>query len=151
MRSRLARLGAVAALLLAAAPARAQQQVTLIGCVEPEKEYRSRMNATKGGPLGTDVGQGNEFVLSSAKAAPANGSAQTRKEAVATSGQSGDYELTGKTEPDLKQALGRQIEVTGVVQPFEVHDSAKDSRDRLPRLMVSSWHRVADSCTGQKK
>jgi hypothetical protein len=151
MRSRLARFGVVAALLLPAAPAGAQQQVSLIGCVEPEKDYRSRMSATKGGPLGTDVGQGNEFVLSSAKAAPANGSAQTRKEAVATSGQSGDYELTGKTEPDLKQAIGRQIEVIGVVQPFEVHDSAKDSRDRLPRLMVSSWHRVADSCGGQKK
>jgi hypothetical protein len=165
MRSRLAGCGLVAAILLAGVPAVAQQgakspgatakadknQVTLLGCVESEKDYRARLGAAKGGPLGTTVGQADEFVLSSAKAAPANGAALTRKEAVATAGENGDYELTGKSEADLKQAIGRQIEVVGVVQPFEVHESAKDSRDRLPRLMISSWHRVADSCAGAKK
>jgi hypothetical protein len=163
MRSRLA---ACVASLLIAASAAAQQiptpqsrnpnpkgkgEVTLIGCVEPEKDYRTRLGAAKGGPLGSTVGQADEFVLSSAKPAPANSAALTRKEAVATAGENGDYELTGKSEADLKQAIGRQIEVIGVVQPFEVHESAKDSRDRLPRLMISSWHRVADSCAGAQK
>jgi hypothetical protein len=154
----------VAALLIAV-PVAAQQtrtpqsqnpnpnrsEVTLVGCVEPERDYRNRFGAAKGGPLGTTVGQADEFVLSSAKPAPANGAALTRKEAVATAGESGDYELTGKPEADLKQVIGRQIEVIGVVQPFDVHESAKDSRDRLPRLMITSWHRVGDSCATAKK
>jgi hypothetical protein len=173
MRWRLAGYGLAAAILMSGVPALAQGQspkaqnptsksqsatakdhanhVTLLGCLEREKDYRARVGATKGGPLGSNVGQANEFVLSSAKAAPANGTALTRKEAVATAGENGDYELTGKTEADLKQAIGRQIEVIGMVQPFDVHESAKDSRDRLPRLMISSWHRVADSCAGTKK
>jgi hypothetical protein len=153
MASRLATWGAVAALLLGAAPAFGQSKsngktagdVTLIGCVELEKDYRARMDAKKGGPAASGAGQGNEFVLVSAKPEQA----QTRREAVATAGQSGDYMLTGKTERELKSAVGRQIEVVGTVAPFEVHESAKDSRDRLPQLVISTWHPVNDYCPGR--
>jgi hypothetical protein len=124
-------------------------EVTLIGCVEPEKDYRNRLNAAKGGPLASGAGQSNEFVLSSARPGPANGEKLTAKEAVATAGQRGDYLLTGKTETELKQAINREIEVVGIVQPFKANESAKEARDRLPRLAISSWHPVGDFCPGR--
>lgn len=150
--------------LLIAAPAEAQQasnpkshisnskrtEVTVIGCVEPERDYRGRLNAAKGGPLASGAGQSNEYVLSSAKPMPADGSALTQKEAVATSGQSGDYLLTGQSERELKQAVGRQIHVVGVVEAFKANDSAKEARDRLPQLMISTWHQVGDFCPAAK-
>ena len=37
--------------------------VTMLGCLERETDYRTRMNAGKGGTLGTGAGLGNEFVL----------------------------------------------------------------------------------------
>ena len=166
MRSRLARCGVMTAFLIAAMPVAAQQprptanaenpkvraqsakptEVTLIGCVEAEKDYRQRLNAKKGGPLASGAGQHSEYVLSSAKPAPANGETLTAKEAVATSGQSGDYLLGGKSETELKQAINRQVEVVGIVEPFKASDSAKDARDRLPRLKISQWHPAADFC-----
>lgn len=162
MRSRL--VGCVAALLIAASTAAGQiptaktqapkpkgkAEVTLTGCVEPEKDYRNRLSAAKGGPLASGVGQSNEYVLSSARPMPADGSALTQKEAVATSGQSGDYLLTGKPENELKRAVGRQIHVIGVVEPFKANESAKDARDRLPRLMISTWHQIGDFCPAAK-
>src|SRR4051794_9019347 len=83
MRIRLAGCGLVAAMLVAGVPAMAQQgqapkaqtptaksssptskaeanQITLLGCVESEKDYRARLGAAKGGPLGTTVGQADE-------------------------------------------------------------------------------------------
>jgi hypothetical protein len=163
MRSTLARYGVVTALLAGSASATAQQtsspksddrnankkEVTLVGCVEPEKDYRARLSAAKGGPLASGVGQSNEYVLSSAKPMPANGAELTPKEAVATSGQSGDYLLTGKPETELKQAIGRQVHIVGTVAPFPANESAKDARDRLPRLTISTWHQVGDFCPGK--
>ena len=162
MRNRLARCGAVAALLLAG-PAAADQQnpnsraagstpeITLIGCVESEKDYRNRLGAAKGGPAGSGAGQSNEYVLAFAKAGSADGSAPSRKEAVGTAGQSGDYLLTGKSETELKQAVGRQVEVVGTVEPFKANDSAQEARDRLPRLTISTWHPLNDFCPAATK
>lgn len=169
MPSTLGRWMAAAALVLAAFPAAGQSrtpsqaagtpsrnaqakpaEVTLIGCVEPEKEYRARLDAAKGGPLGTGVGQGDEFVLRGAAPAPANGERATQQEAVATSGQRGDYMLTGKPEDELKRYVGRQVEVVGVVQPFEANESATEARDRLPRLAITNWHPVGDFCPAGK-
>jgi hypothetical protein len=121
-------------------------QVTLIGCVQPEKDYRADLGAKKGGPLGSGAGQGNEYVLVKAKPAPGSGDRASSREAVATAGQQGDYLLTGKTEDELKRAIGRQIEVVGVVQAFRANESAKEDRDRLPRLTISTWHPVQDYC-----
>ncbi len=53
-------------------PARAGE-VTLIGCVELERDYRARKESGKGGVLGSGVGVGNEFVLSMAKPAGRRG------------------------------------------------------------------------------
>jgi hypothetical protein len=158
MANRIATWGAALALVAAALPASSQsrktdktnevsaKRVTLIGCVELEKEYRAELGARAGGPLASGAGQGDEYVLVRAKAAPANGESQTSKEAVATAGQQGDYLLTGRFENELKRMIGRQVEVVGVVQPFRANRSAKEDRDRLPRLDMSAWHPAQDFC-----
>jgi hypothetical protein len=164
MRGRFGLVGAAAAFAMIGLPVAAQQQtktatgagnkgatLTLIGCVQPEKDYRAELHAKKGGPLGSGLGQGNEYVLVEAKPAPTAGDRQTRQEAVATSGQAGDYMLTGKTEDELKAAIGRQVEVVGTLQPFRGNTSAAEDRDRLPRLAITTWHPVQDYCPASDK
>jgi hypothetical protein len=160
MRSRFAAHAAATALVIAAGasaaaqspiakgqnPTIAPKEITLIGCLEPEKDYRARLDAKKGGPLASGLGQSNEFVLSSARTAPANGSAKTTAEAVATAGLSGDYMLTGKPETELAKVVNREVEVIGVVEEFRANKDAKEDRDRLPRISVSRWHPVGDYC-----
>jgi len=132
------------------AQAAAKGEITLIGCVEQEKDYRARLDAKKGGPLASGAGQKNEFVLSSSTSAPANGSDKTPKEAVATAGLSGDYLLGGKPESELSKYVNRQVEVIGVVEEFRANKNAKEDRDRLPRLTISRWHPVGDYCPAKK-
>src|SRR5687767_2628717 len=40
-----------------------EQQLTIVGCVQSEADYRRAQDAGKGGVAGTGVGVGNEFVL----------------------------------------------------------------------------------------
>ena len=135
-------VGVVTASSLAQAPKPSQNgQVTLVGCIELEKDYRARLHATKGGPLGTGLGQGNEFVLSASTPAPgAKGG-----KAVA-----GDYSLTGKLEAELLRQIGKQVEIVGTVKPFSAPHSAEDARDRLPQLVVELWHPFSDFCPQSK-
>ena len=127
---------------LAQSPTPSQNaQVRLVGCVEMEKDYRARLHARRGGPLGTGLGQGNEFVLSGSTPAPgAKGG-----KAVA-----GDYGLTGKLEPELVRQIGRQVEIVGTVKPFSAPESAEAARDKLPQLVVEEWHAVSNSCPQSK-
>jgi hypothetical protein len=160
MRGRQGLFGVAAAIAIAALPATVQSQatkgadsaakngskVTLIGCVQLEKDYRADLSAKKGGPLGSGLGQGNEYVLVKAKPAPTSGERQTQQNAVATAGEQGDYLLTGKTEDGLKLAIGREVEVVGTVEPFRPNKNAAEARDRLPRLAITAWHPVKDYC-----
>jgi hypothetical protein len=125
----------VALLMLSCDPLWAQQgpakpnEVTLIGCIELERDYRARKDAGKGGVLGTGVGVGNEFVLTNAK--PPTGRGRT------AAGPGADYELTGRLERDFLRHVGRQVEVVGVIE--------KDG-DGLPAIDVMLWHPVGDYC-----
>jgi hypothetical protein len=96
--------------------------------------------------------EGNEYVLVAAKAAPATGVTSTNASPRGTAGESGDYLLTGKSEDELKRAVGREIEVVGTVLPFRANRNATEDRNRLPRLSITAWHPVQDYCpaTGRK-
>lgn len=112
----------------AQAPAK-ENEVTLIGCIELERDYRARKDAGRGGVLGTGVGVGNEFVLSSAKPPQRRtGTAQAAP---------GDYELTGRLEKDFLRHVGRQVEVVGTIEKND---------DGIDRINVSLWHPVGDYC-----
>lgn len=157
MRGRWACWGIATAITVAALPAHAQttstsrDQVDLIGCVQLEKDYRADLDAKRGGPAASGVGQGNEYVLVKAKPTSKTSDTLTKQEAVATAGEQGDYLLTGKEESELTRALNRQIEVVGHVEPFRANRNAKEDRDRLPRLTISSWHPVQDFCPASQK
>jgi hypothetical protein len=51
-----------------------QQQVTLVGCIQREAEYRQAAGSGRGGALGTGAGVGNEFVLVNASMGSSSGS-----------------------------------------------------------------------------
>jgi hypothetical protein len=141
-------LGLTVAMALNPPPAAGQQPqarrsssevLTLIGCVEPEADYRKRVNDGKGGALGTGIGVENEYVLTdvrSAEAAAANAE-------VGTSGTAAVYGITGRLEKELKQSVGRQIEVVGFVENAAARGSEVTD---LPRINVNVWHPVANIC-----
>jgi hypothetical protein len=106
----------------------AGEQVTLIGCIQKESDYRDKMDAGRGGVAGTGVGTGNEFVLINASmagaaaagrpgAADAAGSTPTGTAGTTASGAS--YELTGSGEGQAEKFIGRRVEISGMLKPAE--------------------------------
>jgi hypothetical protein len=118
-------------------------EMAVIGCIELEKDYRARMNQGKGGPLGTGGGQDNEFVLTDTR--PATEAAHTAKGMVAGGGV---YSLTGGQEDNLKRNIGRRVEIVGVLENAGKPSTGADARNvpTLPRLVIKTWHTVADFC-----
>jgi len=106
-------------------------EVTLIGCVELERDYRARKESGRGGAFGSGVGVGNEFVLSNAKPAPGG-----RRGGGAAAGSGVDYQLSGKLEKDFLRYVGRQVEVIGKVE----------TGGTMSTINVSLWHPVGDYC-----
>jgi hypothetical protein len=129
-------LVAITWLPLSARPSQATREgeVTLIGCVELERDYRARKESGRGGVLGSGVGVGNEFVLTNAKPAPGG----RRGQPAGTAGAPGsDYSLSGKMEKDFLRHVGRQVEVIAIVEK---------AGEAMPTLNVSLWHPVGDYC-----
>lgn len=107
----------------ASASATQEQQVTVVGCVQREADYRRAQGAGSGGVAGTGVGAGNEFVLTSASA-KTTGTPTTETEApTGTAGASATgaaYELTGPNEGQLSKFVGQRVEISGKLKPAEV-------------------------------
>jgi len=129
----------VVSLLGAVAPALAQsasdaaREVRISGCVQWEKDYRKERSEGRGGALGTGLGVGNEFVLMMVK--PEGGRKATA------------YSITGDREKELGRRIGQQIEVIGVIE-----DEGKPDADRfgdLPRIRMTAWVPIKDSCPAQ--
>jgi len=123
-------LAAVIATLFAAAlPAFAEadsdtgKEVRIVGCVQWEKDYLKRSR----------IGDDNEFVLTMVKPEA------TRK---ATA-----YSITGDREKELGRRIGQEVEVIGVLE-----DEGKPEANRfsdLPRIKMTAWVPVKDSCPAQ--
>lgn len=99
-----------------------QPQITLVGCVQRESDYRASRGAGSGGAAGTGVGAGNEFVLVNATVSPTGamtGAGSATGAQAGTTGTSGStamgeaYELTGSGEGELESFVGRRVEITG--------------------------------------
>ena len=113
-----------------AAPERAEaQQVTLVGCVQREADYRQANNLGKGGAVGTGAGVANEFVLINATAGGAMAGSPTGTAtagtATGTSGATASapgqaFEITGENESQLGQYVGQRVEITGKLKKAEV-------------------------------
>jgi hypothetical protein len=125
-------------LVLAALPAPAQEplitnssEVTLVGCVEREIDYRARIGRGINGVNEGDV------VLSGARAAAGS--------AVAP-GLSGDYSLTGRLEAQLLPDVGRRVQIGGFVEDMATHTSETLNTTTLRRLFIKVWQ-PAGACS----
>jgi hypothetical protein len=143
------------------APAAVASEVTVVGCVELEQDYRKRMAAGRGGALGTGAGANDEFVLTNVRPASAVvGTASSQPGTVQAPGSAtgqtaanvgaggGVYALTGAQEKNLKRDVGRQVEVVGVIENAGKPDTGAELRDisDLPRIEIKTWHTVQDFC-----
>lgn len=106
----------------------AAQQLTVVGCVQSEADYRRDHNLGKGGALGTGVGVRNEFVLINASSIPAQGTAGTTgvpptettpPTATATPAGTDAYELTGEKESQVSAFVGKRVEIVGKMKAAE--------------------------------
>jgi hypothetical protein len=94
----------------------AEREVTLTGCVQSEEDYRKEKGMGKGGAVGTGAGVSNEFVIINAKPA---GAASTSETAGTTGAAAQAYEVTGSKEGDLKEFVGKRVEITGKAKAAE--------------------------------
>jgi hypothetical protein len=130
----------------------AQPEVTVIGCVEFEQDYRKRMAAGRGGVLGSGVGAADEFVLTNVRPpqdAVGTSGRGVRGSGAASPGPGGAvYTLTGAQEQTLKRDVGRQVEIIGVIENAGKPSTGAELTDvsDLPRIAITSWHRVGDFC-----
>ena len=98
------------------------QQVTIIGCVQKEADYRKAKDMGRGGAVGTGVGAGNEFVLINAATAPA-GSTGTAFGTSGTASGTEAYELTGTNEGKAEPFVGKRVEIVGTLKSAETGPS----------------------------
>jgi hypothetical protein len=98
----------------------AGQNVTVVGCVQREDDYRKANNLGRGGAAGSGVGAGNEFVLANAMmSSGAAGGAAAPSAPTGTGGTNTAYEVTGPNEGKLAQHVGNRVEITGMLKPAE--------------------------------
>ena len=97
-----------------------EQQVTIVGCLQPEADYRKAHNLGKGGAVGTGIGAGDEFVLVNASIQEAG--APATPGTTGTSGATAEgtaFELSGEKEDDLKAFVGKRVEIMGKLKAAE--------------------------------
>lgn len=94
------------------------REVTITGCVTREADYRKMKDEGRGGVAGTGVGAGNEYVLTQASAA-STGEATAEPSPTGTTGGTMAYELTGPSEGQLSQYVGRRVQITGKLKAAE--------------------------------
>jgi hypothetical protein len=111
-------------------------EITLQGCLERESAYRRTANEKNGGPFGSGLGQGNEYVLTMGKPVPGQ-KAEPMKDAPRDGRV---FSLTGASESNMVSAIGRQIEVVGTLT------EPKAEKNALPIVKVTLWHPIADFC-----
>jgi hypothetical protein len=131
-------------------PAAQGDQVTLVGCIQKESDYRAAHDKGRGG-AGTGIGTGDEFVLTNASAATQG----LKSEAGAADTA---YELTGSGEEKVKDFVGKRVQITGKLKAAETgaagHPTggatagAPGSSDlKLRELEVVSVSAASGTCT----
>jgi hypothetical protein len=101
---------------------RAERQITLVGCVMRESQYRDMYGPGLSGPRGPGIGGRNEYMLVDAREiAAGTPDVADAKACPPTPGTfPAAYELTGSREGELDGFLGRRVELTGMRKEAEV-------------------------------
>ncbi len=108
-----------------------QSEVRLVGCVQREQAFRTKVREQAEG-----VRQ-NDMVLTRAKPAAGSGTPLT---------MGGDFALTGKLEGQLSTEVGRAVEIIGFIEDEATHDATM-ARKTARRLFVKVWHPAAGNCS----
>jgi len=98
--------------------------VTLVGCVMRETDYRKAADSGKGGPVGTGLGRGDEFVLVNAKKTSSGAAAAAPADCSSATPTGEAYELSGSREKDLAQYVGRAVEIRGTMKAAKTEAGA---------------------------
>ena len=147
----------------------AMEQVTIVGCVQSEADYRKARDAGKGGVAGTGVGSANEYVLINASRAGGASAATPSGAPTGTTGATAAgeaFELTGPNESQVGQHVGKRVEIMGKLKRAEMGAAGPTggatagtpptgvdvaSRDlRLRELEVSSVKETTGTCPMQR-
>jgi hypothetical protein len=102
--------------------ASAGQEITVTGCIQREADFRKAHDAGRGGAAGSGVGAGNEFVLTDASKAAGSGERAGESpapEPTGTSATRNAYELTGPSEGQAAQYVGKRVEIRGKLKAGE--------------------------------
>lgn len=123
--------GLVLVLTAYAAPAQepvvtSESEVTLVGCVEGEQEYRARVGLDTAGITAQDV------VLT--------GTTPT-SESVPDAAWAGHFSLTGTLEAQLLERRGERVEINGIIEDLAV-DNLPGHMLALGRLFVKVWQPI---------
>jgi hypothetical protein len=97
----------------------AAQQVTIVGCVQKEADYRRAQNMRGGGVAGTGVGAANEFVLINAATSTPAGATDAPVGTSGTTAGTDAFELTGSGETKAEPFVGKRVEITGTLKAAE--------------------------------
>jgi hypothetical protein len=106
--------------------------VTLVGCVMRETDYRKANDSGKGGPVGTGLGRGNEYVLVHAmKTSAGSSSAASSIDCASATGSAGSgeaYELGGSREKDVANYVGQRVEITGTLKEAKTTTASGEAK-----------------------
>ena len=114
------------------------REVTVVGCVIREREYRKVHRDGKGGAFGMGIGGGNEYILVGSTSA---------NNAMVRPGQPCDptvggqaYELTGKGESSmLRPYLGHWVELTGKLKKAKITKATRGTANPQPTGGGGPW------------
>jgi len=152
----------------------AAERAVITGCVQREADYRKAHDSGRGGPAGTGLGVGNEFVLinatgnsvgsggtggAAAVGTAGSGSASSSGASSASASQDAtmSYELSGPQEAQLAAYAGKRVEITGTLKAQTIGPSGPTggvdakipvvSHDlKLRELEVTSFRGVEGTC-----
>jgi hypothetical protein len=108
-----------------------QTEVTLVGCIQRETAYRTQLGEKPVGLSQTEM----VFVNTTSAAG-----------STTPAGQYGNFNLTGRLEPQLAAEIGRPVEITGIIEDEATHDTSM-ARKILRPLFVKVWQPAAGSCS----
>jgi hypothetical protein len=108
-----------------------EMPITLVGCIQSEKDYRRANDRGRGGAVGLGLGSGDEFMLVNASVVAADAQASSNIDCAQTSGEA--YELTGTREDELKGLAGRVVQINGIRKKAEVEQPVGTSGSSAAR------------------
>jgi hypothetical protein len=116
--------------------------MTLVGCLIKESDYRAAHGFGKGGIAG--VRTGSDFVLVDASVS-VEGARATASGSCSEKGTGDAYRLAGKAEGKLKPFAGRYVEITGRFEhPRDTRIAAGQIKSELPpEIIVVSYRAPA--------